>query len=184
MALTGKEIALAIVVPIVLGVVFATGRLWWFDFAPGLAPAPTATAPVPIVDGTPTPTHPGPSTTPSNNPGVLRFVGGCSPFNVYAQNHWLPYGAAIHSAPSKKSKQIGSRDPNQSITVDGWVHGEVAYTTNRAPFNNDAWFHLADGAGWLSFAGVRAVPTEPDLTLHDSGGTPAAIQPDCQGSAQ
>jgi hypothetical protein len=119
-----------------------------------------------------------------DNPGVIRFVGGCAPFRVFAQNRWLPYGAAIRSGPSIHNKQLAARDPNQSITVNGWVHGDVAYPTNRAPWNNDVWFHLADGAGWVSFAGVRATPTDRDPTGRAEGGTPAPVRAACQGEAQ
>jgi hypothetical protein len=123
-------------------------------------------------------------TPPPANPGVIRFVGGCTPFHVYAQNRWLPYGTAVRTGPSPDNKVIGNRDPNQLITVDGWVHGVVPYPHNSPPWNNDKWFHLADGAGWVSFAGVRAVPTAPDPTLSADGGMPAPTRAACQGSAQ
>lgn len=116
--------------------------------------------------------------------GVIRLQGGCAPFIVYAQNRWLPYGAAIRTAPSVTSKQIASRDPNQAIPVDGWVHSGVAYPTNTPPWNNDVWFHLADGAGWVAFAGVRAQPVPQDPTGLGDGGPPAALDSGCQGSAQ
>lgn len=115
--------------------------------------------------------------------GVVGFVGGCAPFRVYAQNRWLPYGAAIRSGPSLANKQISARDPNQSIEVNGWVHGDVAYPHNAKPFNSNIWFHLADGAGWVSFAGVREDPTFNDPTLLASGGTPAPTEPGCQGDS-
>jgi hypothetical protein len=81
------------------------------------------------------------------------FTGGCGAFVVYAQNRWEPYGAAIRAEPSVRAKQIGSYDPNQVIAVDGWVHAEVAYPTNSAPYNSDVWFHLANEPGWVSFGG-------------------------------
>jgi hypothetical protein len=119
-----------------------------------------------------------------DHPGVIRFLGGCTPFRVFAQNRWYPYGAAIRSAPSITAKQISNRDPNQSLAVNGWVHGTVAYRTNTPPWNNDIWFHLADGGGWVSFAGVRAAPVSQDPTGQADGGPPALTLPVCQGDAQ
>jgi hypothetical protein len=121
---------------------------------------------------------------PSANPGVIRFVGGCSPFQVFAQNRWAPYGTAVRSAPSILSKQIGAKDPNQSLAVNGWVHGTVAYPRNTPPWNSDVWFHLADGAGWVSFAGTRADPVSRDPTGLADGGPPAQTDPACEGDAQ
>src|SRR5207253_1581000 len=83
---------------------------------------------------------------------VIAFGGGCAPFQVFAQNRWLPYGAAIRPSPNPLSKQISTVDANRSIAVDGWVHGTSAYPANPTPFNGDAWFHLADRSGWVSFA--------------------------------
>lgn len=119
------------------------------------------------------------------NLGVIGFTDGCAPFIVVAQNRWLPYGAAVRTAPRLTAKQIGGRDPNQAIAVDGWVHSEAPYPDNPAPWNSDIWFHLSDGAGWVSFAGVRAEPTFQDQTLQDpDGGAPVPTDPACQGSAQ
>ncbi len=132
----------------------------------------------------PAPSGHSPAVAATDNVGVIRFTGGCSPFGIYAQNHWPPYGAAVRTAPNITSKQIAGRDPNQSIAVGGWVHGAVAYSTNQRPWNSDIWLHLADGAGWVSFASIRALPTDPDPTLRDNGGPPAPTTPGCQGSAQ
>lgn len=116
--------------------------------------------------------------------GVIRFVGGCAAFRVFAQNRWYPYGAAVRTAPLITAKQIASRDPNQSLSVNGWVHSDVAYPTNRPPWNSDVWYHLADGAGWVSFAGVRATPVTRDPSGLGPGGPPPPIDPHCQGEAQ
>jgi hypothetical protein len=110
------------------------------------------------------------------------FTGGCGAFVVYAQNRWEPYGAAIRAEPSVRAKQIGSYDPNQVIAVDGWVHAEVAYPTNSAPYNSDVWFHLANEPGWVSFGGVRGTPTTRDPTgLDRNGGQPAPLSVACEG---
>ena len=83
------------------------------------------------------------------------------------------------------SKQVAATDPNFSLAVNGWVHGGVSYPSNRPPWNNDVWFHLADGSGWVSFAGVRSAPTIQDPSALDpDGGPPVDLLPQCQGAAQ
>jgi hypothetical protein len=67
--------------------------------------------------------------------------------------------------------------------VNGYVHGDVAWPLNSAPWNSDIWFHVADG-GWVSFAGVRAVPTTYDPTGHEDGGLAVKALPECQGLLQ
>lgn len=115
--------------------------------------------------------------------GVMCLVGGCSPFGVYAQNRYLPYGAAIRAEPRREATQVGSYQPNQIVSVDGWVRTASAYPHNTPPFNNDVWFHVSDGSGWISFAGVRADPTIPAEDPTDSnGGAPAPTPPECQGT--
>ncbi len=89
---------------------------------------------------------------------ITGFSGGCPAFRVYAQNRWRPVGTAIRISPNALSTQVGSFPPNMVIAVNGWVHGRVGYATNEPPFDSDVWFHLADGAGWVSFAGVRMNP--------------------------
>jgi hypothetical protein len=118
------------------------------------------------------------------NDAVIGFVGGCSPYEVFAQNRWLPTGAAIRVAPSVESSQVGSFQGNVSISVNGWVHGRAAYPTNVAPFNSDVWFHLADGAGWVSSGGVRSTPTAFDPTGLANGGPPATTAGQCEGAVQ
>jgi hypothetical protein len=149
----------AVIITIVVAIAFATGPPWWWKYL-------------------------GSNSSASGQAGVIRFRGGCSPFTVYAQNRWQPYGAAIRTAPSPTSKQIASKDPNQLIAVDGWVHGTVSYLLNVAPFNNDVWFHLADGSGWVSFAGIRAQTTSEDPTGFADGGPPVPLKSQCQGNAQ
>lgn len=116
-------------------------------------------------------------------PGVIGFSGGCDAFQVFAQNRWNPYGTAVRAAPNVTSKKVGGFAPNESIAVDGWVHSRPAYPTNTAPWNNDVWFHLADQAGWVSFAGVRATPVSQDPTgLSKNGGPPAPTNGKCEGA--
>ncbi|WP_035127800.1 hypothetical protein [Conexibacter woesei] len=116
--------------------------------------------------------------------GIVGFVGGCAPYQVYAQDRWRPYGALIHPTPSTLSRSNGAYNGNQVIAVNGWVESQVAYPTNTAPFNNDIWFHLADGAGWVSFGGVRATPVAQDPTGLADGGPPAPAPKKCEGAVQ
>lgn len=107
----------------------------------------------------------------------------CSSFKVFAQNRYQPVGAAIRRAPDVLAAYRAVADPNELVVLDGWVHGPVAYPTNMPPWNSDIWFHLADGRGWVSFAGVRGGPTELDPTgTSPDGGPVAPSPPDCQGS--
>lgn len=170
-----REHRVAVVVAIVLAVATATGAPWWWE-------------PVTSALSSRSPTVPVPSSSPSSgppSPGVISFGGGCEPFQVFAQNRWTPLGAAVRTAPSVLAHQLSGYDSNHSIAVDGWVHGSAPYTTNQPPFNSNVWFHIADGSGWVSFAGVRAVPTSPDPTnLSPNGGQPAPTLASCQGFAQ
>lgn len=115
--------------------------------------------------------------------GIASFVGGCEPFTVHAQNRYEPSGAAIRAAPLRSAKKVGSFDPNELVTLDGWVRTQSAYPTNTPPWDSDVWFHLADDSGWVSFAGVRSDPTTLDMTgLAPDGGRPAPTAPECSGS--
>jgi len=110
------------------------------------------------------------------------FVGGCSPYVLYAQNRWNPYGASVRAEPRVAAAKISSFGPNEVVVVDGWIHSRVASPTNREPFNNDIWFHLANQPGWVSFAGIRGVPTTQDPTgLDPDGGQPAPAPTICEG---
>jgi hypothetical protein len=118
-------------------------------------------------------------------PGVVGFSGGCDAFQVFAQNRWDPIGTIVRAQPNVNSKRVGGYGPNESITVNGWVHSRPAYPTNTAPWNSDIWFHVADDSGWVSFPGVRATPVAHDPTgLDPNGGTPAATSASCEGSVQ
>ncbi|MDX6287661.1 MAG: hypothetical protein QOG53_3146 [Frankiales bacterium] len=114
---------------------------------------------------------------------VVGFTGGCKAFRVYAQNRWEPYGTRRLVGPDPLARQVGGYAANQLIAVNGWVHGDIAYPYNSPPYNSDVWFHVADGSGWVSFAGVRELPTEPDLTRRGYGGPPAPTLTACQGAA-
>lgn len=78
---------------------------------------------------------------------------------------------------------MGGFAVNEPIVVDGWVHGVTLYPNNPAPYNNDIWFHLANGTGWVSFGGTRAQPVDRDLTNRDPyGGVPAPTPQHCAGA--
>lgn len=115
---------------------------------------------------------------------IAGMSGGCPAYQIFAQNRWAPYGTAIREQPNVLSTQVGSYPGNMSISVNGWVHGRAAYPTNTPPWNSDIWFHLADGAGWVSFPGVRAVPTSHDPTGLASGGDPAPTPSSCQAAVE
>lgn len=174
MAQNWREHRPAIIVALVLAIATATGAPWWWRPVSGA-----------FASGGNGSSLPPATALPPTYPGVIGFRGGCAPFQVYAQDRWAPYGTAVRTEPSVLAHQISGYAANYSISVDGWVHASAPYKTNIPPFNSDIWFHVADGSGWVSFAGVRAVPTSPDPTLRSSdGGTPARTPAECQGSAQ
>lgn len=114
--------------------------------------------------------------------GVTGFSGGCEPFTLYSQNRWAPVGTAVRAAPNIQTTKVSSFAPNEVLTVDGWVRSRAPYPENPAPWNSDAWFHLADDSGWVSFAGVRVEPTYYDESLQsDDGGAPAPLIEECRG---
>lgn len=115
---------------------------------------------------------------------VVGFSGGCATYQIFAQNRWDPVGTAVRAQPNVLSAQEGSFPANMSIAVNGWVHGAPAYPTNAAPWNSDIWFHLADGAGWVSYPGVRAYPVSFDPTGQAEGGPAAPTPSQCQGAMQ
>jgi hypothetical protein len=116
---------------------------------------------------------------------VTAMTGGCAPFQVFGQNRWQPYGARLLAGPNLQSRVIGPVAPNKTIFVNGWVHGAVAYPLNSPPWNSDVYFHLSDNTGWVTFAGVRAVPTNQDPSGHSpDGGVPVPILPACEGAIQ
>ncbi len=115
-----------------------------------------------------------------SNSKSSNFDGGCQQFEVYAQNRWNPLGAAERERPELLSKKVGGFIPNSIIEVNGWLHSsKEVYPNNDPPFNSDIWFRTIDNR-WVSFAGVRAEPTEPDQTGHASGGKPAIEPTECQ----
>jgi hypothetical protein len=120
----------------------------------------------------------------ANPSAVVGMSGGGPAYQVFAQNRWAPLGAATREQPNVLSTQVGSYPGNMSIAVNGWVYGRAAYPTNTSPWNSNIWFHLADGAGWLSFAGVRATPTSPDPTGLANGGDPAPTPAACEGAVE
>jgi hypothetical protein len=152
---------IGIVVGVILAALTASSAPWWWRYVDRHPAKPAVTPP----------------------PAVAGMSGGCEPFQVYAQNRWLPIGVAIRAQPNVLLTQIGSYPANMSISVNGWVHGRAAYTTNPPPWNSDIWYHLTDGAGWVSFPGVRAYPTAYDPTGHSPDGGPAvATSATCEGA--
>ena len=145
-----------IVIPLVVGVVLLVGSPWWYKAIFGSGSA--------------------------GRSAIAGFSGGCSTYEVYSENRWAPVGTAIRAQPSVLSTQEGSFAPNSVIRLNGWVHGEAAYPTNVTPYNSNIWFHLSDGAGWVSFPGVRAKPTTFDPTGMASGGPPAPTPAKCLGT--
>ncbi|MDB5184585.1 MAG: hypothetical protein JWN38_393 [Candidatus Saccharibacteria bacterium] len=133
------------------------------------APTPAATAAAP---------------TASPTPVALPYTKNpeCKPFPVYAQNRWLPYGTIIRRSPSILADKIGSYGPNEVIAVDGEFTGtEDVYADNPEPWNSRDWFHVANnGGGYVTWAGVRATPTENDPTLKADGGPQAPEPAECR----
>lgn len=116
---------------------------------------------------------------------VVGMSGGCAPFEAIAQNRYPPYGTAIRTQPNALSTKLGSYNGNTAINVNGWVYGTAEYPTNSPPWNSNIWFHLTDGAGWVSYAGVRAYPMTPDPDgLNPDGGPPVATSKSCEGAIQ
>lgn len=152
-----------IIVSIVLAVAAAGSAPWWWRYVHHASP---------------------PATVSTNSSQIAGMSGGCPRFQIFAQNRWAPVGTAIREQPNVLSTQVGSYPGNMSIAVNGWVYGRAAYPTNTPPWNSNVWYHLADGAGWVSFPGVRATPTSPDPTGHARGGDPAPTPPACEGAVE
>lgn len=115
---------------------------------------------------------------------VSELRGGCPEgWQVYAQNRWTPVGAAVREHPNVDAEKIDSISPNVPFIVDGWVSTSIPYPYNSPPFDSDVWLHRKSGGGWVSFAGVRAVPTDFDPTLRSSdGGIPVPLPESCEGT--
>lgn len=123
-----------------------------------------------------------PKTVAQPGQPVAGFAGGCGPYQVFAQDRWSPLGTTVRAQPNVLSASVATFPGNMSLSVNGWVHGRAAYPTNVPPFNSDIWFHLSDGVGWVSFGGVRALPTHPDPTGVADGGPPAPAPTRCGGA--
>lgn len=124
---------------------------------------------------------------PDEGSDITGMTGGCEPFRVYAQNRWAPLGTKVLAAPTygPDTEQVDAIAPNKVVWVDGWVRGNVAYPTNSTPWNSNVYFHLSDDSGWVTFAGVRAVPTSPDPTGYSpDGGKAVQVIDECEGMLQ
>jgi hypothetical protein len=111
------------------------------------------------------------------------LVGGCQPFNLYAQNEFEPYGTLIWAEPSPHADRAQGFAANELISVDGPVRTRSPYTTNSAPWDSNIWFHLTNDSGGVSFAGVRATQTVHDPEAGFGPGTsPSPTDSDCAGT--
>jgi hypothetical protein len=115
--------------------------------------------------------------TPAANPPTPPQppAATCSQFVIYVQNRWSPPGASLRSGPDHNSTKVGSFGGNAALTVNGWTYGSTPFPSNPAPYNSNIWFRLANGSGWVSFAGVRAATTSYAPTAADGG--PSAPTP-------
>ncbi len=109
------------------------------------------------------------------------FVGGCAAFTVYAQNQFDPVGTKVWAEPRPTADNSHGFAPNELVKVDGWVRTQTPYPSNSSPWDSDAWFHLSNGAGWVSFAGVRSVPTDPSQGNFAAGPGAVPLDQDCDG---
>lgn len=113
----------------------------------------------------------------------VGMTGGCTTFRIYAQNKFNPVGSAIRTAPTPTAPIMRTIAPNYQMFANGYVQGDVAYPLNRPPLNNNIWFHLSDG-GWVSFAGVRSLPTDLDPTGRGDDGPLVPLLSQCLGVLQ
>jgi hypothetical protein len=135
------------------------------------------------ITGSEPPSSSAAASTPSGGTLPIGMTGGCQAFRANAQNRFDPVGASIRVAPTPTAATIRTVAPNYQLFLDGFVYGDVAYPLNTPPWNSNIWFHVADG-GWVSFAGVRAVPTSFDPTGHADGGPPVPLLDACRGALQ
>ena len=85
----------------------------------------------------------------------------------YGPGHW-------ESADLSTSRRtaLGSATFKPPGGVDGWTYGNAVPAPDVSTRESKVWFRLADGAGWVPFASVRAYPTGYDPT----GEVPAVVQ--------
>jgi hypothetical protein len=117
----------------------------------------------------------------SSHVGVTTGAQPCAQWSGYAQNQWPPAGATIRNVPDKAGASVGGISGNTPITFDKWtVGGAAPFPGNPAPYNSNQWLHLADGRGWVSYAGTRAT----QMTYDASGGGPPGpavpLPPECR----
>ena len=107
----------------------------------------------------------------------------CAPFEVYAQNRWEPIGAAVREEPDIDSERVSAFNGNGKIIVKGWLDPkEDVYPYNSDPWNSTVWFELANEAGYVAFAAVRAETSKIDETggYSDYGGEPVELLANCE----
>ena len=109
------------------------------------------------------------------------YIGGCDPFAVYSQGRASPSGATVREMPYLWAPEVRTVGANAGISVDGWIETAAPYPGNRPPWDSAVWFRLTSGAGFVSFAGVRAEPTTPEgVDGPNEGGQPVEYGDECE----
>lgn len=96
----------------------------------------------------------------------------CAVYQIYAEDRGV-VRTIVWSAPTTASSQVATLPTIASIAVSGWEYGSAVPASEVSASDSRIWFRLADGAGWVPFASVRAYPTAYDPTDDD----PAVVQP-------
>lgn len=104
---------------------------------------------------------------------------GCTTYQIYAEDRGSVH-TTVWSAPTTTSNQVATFSTIASIAVNGWTYGSAVAAPNVSTRESKVWFRLADGAGWVPFASVRAYPTGYDPT----GEVPAVVQAGAPASCE
>lgn len=89
-------------------------------------------------------------------------TGGCSPFTVWAQNEWAPYGVKVMSDITVNRTIVRHVAANDILEAGGWRAGHNPHPGNPGEFGRPIWFRLANRSGWVHIAGVRTRTTVPE----------------------
>ncbi|GIE24608.1 hypothetical protein [Winogradskya humida] len=114
---------------------------------------------------------------------AVSVAGGCSPFIVWSQNEWEPYGVKVMTDTTVTRTIVRNVAPNDILEVSGWQKGFNPHAGNPGEFGRPIWFRLADGSGWLHMAGVRTGSTvhEDDVPKDEQVGHFAVpTTPECE----
>lgn len=106
-------------------------------------------------------------------------IGGCTTYQIYAEDRGSVH-TTVWSAPTTTSNEVATLSTIASIAVDGWTFGSPVPALDVSTRDSRIWFRLADGAGWVPFASVRAYPTGYDPTSEDPAVVQAATPADCE----